>query len=173
MPIIKPYQGIHPKIAEDVFIAENAVIIGDVVIGSGSSVWYSTVIRGDVHYIRIGKGTNVQDGCVLHVTNGEYPLEIGNNVTFGHSVTVHGCTIRDHVLLGIGSIVLDGADIGENSVIAAGSLVLEHTKIPPGVMAAGVPAKVKKELSDEDIRKLRIYPERYLEYAKIYMESEH
>lgn len=144
------------------------MIIGDVVIGEEASVWPRTVIRGDVHYIRIGARTNIQDGCVLHVMKDEWPLVLGDEVTVGHSVTLHGCTIESRVLVGMGGIILNGAVIGANSIIAAGTLVTERTVIPAGSLVMGSPGKVRRELTQEDWESIGKYAERYSGYREIY-----
>jgi gamma-carbonic anhydrase len=170
-PDIRPYKGKFPQIAASAYIDPAAVVIGDVVIGEESSVWPMTVVRGDVHHIRIGKRTNIQDGCVLHVMKDQYPLLLGDEVTVGHSVTLHGCTIRSHVLIGMGCIILNGAVIGENSIIAAGTLITERTVIPPGSLVMGSPGKVKRELTEEDCESIGKYAERYAAYSVIYREE--
>ena len=138
-PDIRPYRGKRPQIAASAYIDPAAVIIGDVVIGEDSSVWPCSVVRGDVHYIRIGARTNIQDGSVLHVMRDEYPLILGDDVTIGHSVTLHGCVIQDRCLIGMGSVILNGARIGSGSVIAAGCVITEKTMVEPGSLWAGVP----------------------------------
>lgn len=168
---IFPYKGIYPKIASDVFLASGVKIIGDVEIGKGSSVWYNSVIRGDVHYIKIGEFTNVQDLSMLHVTNGRYPLNIGNKVTIGHSVTLHGCTINDLCLIGMGAVILDGALIEKNAMIAAGAVIREGFVVPSGKLAAGVPAKIIRSLTDEEIRYFGDSAERYRMYSEITLSS--
>jgi len=167
-PDIRPYRGKWPQIAASAYIDPAAVIIGDVVIGEDASVWPRTVVRGDVHYIRIGARTNLQDGSVLHVMKDEYPLVLGDDVTVGHSVTLHGCTIESRVLIGMGCIVLNGAVIGSGSIIAAGSLVTERTIIPPGSLVMGSPAKVKRGLTAIDRDSIARYAERYSSYREIY-----
>ena len=167
-PDIRPYRGKSPQIAASAYIDPAAVIIGDVVIGEEASVWPGTVIRGDVHYIRIGARTNIQDGCVLHVMKDEWPLALGDEVTVGHSVTLHGCTIESRVLVGMGCIILNGAVIGENSIIAAGTLVTERTVIPPGSLVMGSPGKVRRELTQADRDSIEKYAERYSGYREIY-----
>ena len=136
-----PYKDFFPKIGANVFLASGVKIIGNVEIGENSSVWYNTVIRGDVHFIKIGKNTNVQDCSMLHVTNGKYPLNIGDKVTIGHSVSLHGCILKDLCLIGIGAIVLDGAVIESNSMVAAGALVKQNYVVSEGKLVAGVPSK--------------------------------
>ena len=145
--MIRTFQGIKPTIDGSAFIEETAVVIGDVVIGEQSSVWFNTVIRGDVHYIRIGNRTNVQDLCVIHVAHDTYPTIVGDDVTVGHHVVLHGCTIQDRVLVGMGAIIMDGALIGEDSVVGAGALITEHTIIPPKSVVLGAPAKVKRAVT--------------------------
>lgn len=167
-PDIRPYRGKYPQIAASAYIDPAAVVIGDVVIGEDASVWPRTVVRGDVHYIRIGARTNIQDGCVLHVMKDEYPLILGDDVTVGHSVTLHGCTIESRVLIGMGCIILNGAVIGSGSIVAAGSLVTERTMIPPGSLVMGSPAKVRRPLAEADIESIGKYAERYAGYRGIY-----
>ena len=166
-----PYLDTFPKIPENVFLASGVKIIGDVEIGENSSVWYNTVIRGDVHYIRIGMFTNVQDCSMLHVTNGKYPLNIGDKVTIGHSVTLHGCTIKDLSLIGMGSIVLDGAVVEEKSMVAAGAVVKPNFVVPTGTLAAGVPAKIVRDLSKEEIEDFEKSAFRYKKYTELTIES--
>lgn len=168
---IFPYRGVFPKLGENVFLASGVKIIGDVTIGKDSSVWYNTVIRGDVHHIRIGEMTNVQDCSILHVTNGKFPLNIGNKVTIGHSVSLHGCTLNDLCLIGIGAIVLDGAVVESNSMVAAGALVKQNFKVPSGKLVAGVPAKVIRDLTTDEIENIEAGAYRYVEYARITAES--
>jgi carbonic anhydrase/acetyltransferase-like protein (isoleucine patch superfamily) len=169
--VIRPYQGKRPIIAASAYIDAAAVIIGDVVIGEDCSVWPNTVIRGDVHHIRIGARTNVQDLCVLHVMKDEWPLTIGDEVTVGHSVTLHGCTIESLCLIGMGAIVLNGARIGAGSIIAAGTLIPERTVIPPGSLVMGSPGKVRRALTEVEQESIRDYSERYIGYKNIYREE--
>lgn len=168
---IFPYKGVYPKIASDVFLASGAKIIGDVEIGKSSSVWYNSVIRGDVNYIKIGEFTNIQDLSMLHVTNGKFPLNIGNKVTIGHSVTLHGCTINDLCLIGMGAVILDGALIEKNAMVAAGAVIKEGFVVPSGKLAAGVPAKIIRSLTDEEIRYFEDSAERYRKYSEITVNS--
>ena len=149
MPIIKELLGKSPMIPEDCFIAENATIIGDVTLGSQCSIWFNTVIRGDVHFIKMGNKVNVQDGAVIHATYKKFPTTIGNNVSIGHNALVHGCTIHDNVLIGMGSIVMDDCVIESNSIIAAGAVLKIGTRVEAGSIYAGVPAKKVKEVSPE------------------------
>ena len=149
MPIIKPVNGKSPQIPDDCYIAENATIVGEVTMGSQCSVWFNAVIRGDVHYIKMGNKVNVQDGAVIHATYQKSPTTIGNNVSIGHNAIVHGCTIQDNVLIGMGSIVMDDCVIESNSIIAAGAVVTQKTRVEAGSIYAGVPAKKVKDVSKE------------------------
>ena len=167
-PDIRPYRGKRPQIAASAYIDPAAVIIGDVVIGEDSSVWPCSVVRGDVHYIRIGARTNIQDGSVLHVMRDEYPLILGDDVTVGHSVTLHGCTIESRCLIGMGSVILNGVTIGAGSIVAAGTLITERTAIPPGSLVMGSPGKVKRALTEIDKASIDAYVKRYVEYKNIY-----
>ena len=151
MKIIKPVKGKHPKISEDCYIAENATIVGEVSIGTQCSVWFNAVVRGDVHYIKIGNKVNIQDGAVIHATYKKSPTTIGNNVSIGHNAIVHGCTIHDNVLIGMGSIVMDDCVIESNSIIAAGAIVTKNTRVESGSIYAGIPAKKIKNISQEMI----------------------
>ena len=151
MPIILPVKGILPTFGDNCFIAPNATIVGDVVMGNQCSVWFNAVLRGDVNIIRLGNKVNVQDGAVIHCTYEKAATLIGNNVSIGHNAIVHGCVIQDNVLIGMGAIVMDNAVVGSNSIIAAGAVVLENTQIEPGSMYAGVPAKKIKDISPEMI----------------------
>lgn len=168
MPIT--HKGITPRLHPSVFAAEGARIIGDVEIGEDSSVWFNAVIRGDILPIRIGNRTNIQDGCVLHTKDG-FPLSIGNEVTFGHAVTAHGCTIGDLCLLGIGCVVLDGAVIGRGSVIGSGAVVPPGTIVPPHSLVMGVPGKVVKDLGAGSAERNRALSDSYVRYARSYSEK--
>ena len=169
--MIRTFQGIKPTIPKSCFIEETAVVIGDVVMGEDCSVWFNAVIRGDVHYIRIGERTNVQDLCMLHVTHDTHPLIIGNDVTIGHNVVLHGCTIHDRVLVGMGAIIMDGAVIGEDSVVGAGALVVEGTIVPPKSLILGSPAKVKRPVTDKELVWVRESAENYVRYAGQYLSD--
>jgi carbonic anhydrase/acetyltransferase-like protein (isoleucine patch superfamily) len=169
--MIRSYRGHRPQIAASAYIDPAAVIIGDVVIGQDSSVWPCTVVRGDVNYIRIGARTNVQDGSVLHVMRDEYPLILGDDVTVGHTVTLHGCHIASRCLIGMGSIILNGVTIGEGSIVAAGTLILERTMVPPGSLVVGHPGKIKRALTPIDQAAIDAYAGRYVEYKNIYREE--
>lgn len=149
MKIIKPVNGKHPQIPEDCFVADNATIVGDVIIGNECSIWFNAVIRGDVHYIKMGNKVNVQDGAVIHATYQKSPTNIGNNVSIGHNAIVHGCTIHDNVLVGMGSIIMDDCVVESNSIIAAGAVVTKNTRVEAGSIYAGVPAKKVKDISEE------------------------
>ena len=172
MPIIRPVRGFTPKIGKDTFIAENAVIVGDVVVGDECSIWYSTVLRGDVNSIRIGNRVNIQDGSVLHTLYQKSIIEIGDDVSIGHNVIIHGAKIRDYALLGMGSIVMDDAEVGEGALVAAGSVVLAKTKIGPHELWAGAPAKFKKMVEPEKAKEMNEKIARnYLMYSKWYDEQ--
>lgn len=147
--IIKSVKGVLPKIGEDCFIAENATIVGDVQMGRQCSVWFNAVIRGDVNYIKMGDKVNIQDGAVIHCTYEKFPTNIGNNVSVGHNAIVHGCTIHDNVLIGMGAIVMDNCVVESNSIIAAGAVVTQNTRVEAGTIYAGVPAKKVKDISQE------------------------
>lgn len=167
--MIQAFQKISPIIPTSVFVAPSADVIGDVEMGVESSVWFGTVIRGDVNYIRIGERTNIQDLSMLHVTRKTHPLIIGSDVTVGHHVTLHGCTIEDRVLIGMGAIVLDGAKISEGSIVGAGSIVTEGMEIPSGSLAFGAPARVKRALTAEESTFLKISAQHYVDLAQLYL----
>ena len=152
MALIKPVNGISPKFGQNCFLAENATVVGEVTMGDDCSVWFNAVIRGDVNSIKIGNKVNIQDGAVIHCTYQKAATLIGNNVSIGHKAIVHGCTVHDNVLIGMGAIVMDHSEIGSNSIIAAGSVVLENTKVEPGSIYAGVPAKKVKKINQKLIR---------------------
>ena len=164
---IYPYQGLVPKIADNVFLADGVRIVGDVEIGRDSSIWYNAVIRGDVHYIRIGERTNIQDNCLLHVTHDTAPLLIGRGVTVGHLATLHSCTVRDYSLIGMGAIVLDKAVVEEYAFVAAGALVKPGFIVPSRTLVAGIPARVLRDLRPEEIEDLPASADRYFEYATL------
>ncbi len=173
--IVLPYLGCSPRFGRDAFVAPTAVVIGDVELGVNASVWYGAVLRGDVHSVRIGDDSNVQDGAVLHGTLGEFPVIVGARVSIGHQATVHGATLEDDVLIGIGARILDGARIGAWSLVAAGSVVREGMVVPPRSLVAGVPAFVKRELNERELEIVRRTPERYrvlaAEHARIHAEA--
>ncbi len=165
------YKGKLPDVHKSVYVAGNAVIIGDVVIGENSSAWFHAVVRGDENYIRIGARTNIQDNCVLHVTHQTYPLFIGDDVTIGHGAIIHGCRIKSRCLIGMGAILLDGSVVGEQSIVAAGSVVKEGMIVPPGTLVAGVPAVVKRELTQEDIDYIIDSSRNYVEFTAYYIKT--
>jgi carbonic anhydrase/acetyltransferase-like protein (isoleucine patch superfamily) len=169
--IIKEVNGKSPKIATDCFIAENATIVGDVEIGSKCSIWFNAVIRGDVHYIKLGNKVNVQDGAVIHATYLKSPTTIGNNVSIGHNAIVHGCTIHDNVLIGMGSIIMDDCVIESNSIIAAGAVVTKNTRVPTGTIYAGVPARKVKDISEKLIEgEIDRIADNYVKYSSWFKE---
>jgi carbonic anhydrase/acetyltransferase-like protein (isoleucine patch superfamily) len=170
--MIRTYRGIHPRIAASAYIDPSAQVIGDVEIGERSSIWPYAVLRGDANVIRIGEDTNIQDNSVLHGDTGEYPVTIGNRVTVGHSTVIHGCAVEDDCLIGIGAILLNGARIGRGSVVAAGSLVPEDAVIPPGSLAVGVPAKVRRPVSEEEKERFRTNCAHYVEASAAYKEEQ-
>lgn len=165
--MILPYKGIAPKIDPSAYIAESADIIGRVSIGPKSSVWFNAVARADINEIIIGTGTNIQDGCLLHVAD-EYSLVVGDYVTVGHGVNLHACKVGNGTLIGMGAIILNGAEIGEDSIIGAGALVAENKIIPPRCLAVGSPARVLRELKQEEIKENRYWAEKYISIAEEY-----
>ncbi len=167
--MIRTFQGIRPTIPTSCFIEETAVVIGDVVMGEDCSAWFHAVIRGDVHYIRIGHRTNIQDLCMLHVTHDTAPLVIGDDVTIGHHVVLHGCTIKDRVLVGMGAIIMDVAEIGEDTVFGSDALVTEDTIIPPKSVIIGSPARVRRPVKDDELAWIRESAQNYVRYARQYM----
>ncbi|MCC8170478.1 MAG: gamma carbonic anhydrase family protein [Parabacteroides sp.] len=173
MALIKSVRGFTPQIGENTFLADNAAIIGDVVIGNDCSIWFGTVIRGDVNSIRIGNSTNIQDGSVLHTLYEKSTIEIGNHVSVGHNVVIHGAKVCDGTLLGMGSVILDHAVIGEGAIVAAGSVVLSNTHVEPGSIYAGVPAKFVKKVDPEQSKEMNQKIARnYLMYSSWYNENE-
>jgi carbonic anhydrase/acetyltransferase-like protein (isoleucine patch superfamily) len=167
--VILDYRGVTPKIADDVFVAPTATIIGDVDVGAESGLWFGVILRGDVNRIRVGRRTNLQDGTIVHVTRDLYPTIIGNNVTVGHGVKLHGCTVGDGCLVGIGAVVLDGAQIGAESLVAAGSLVAPGTVVPPRSLLIGNPARVKRPLHDDEVAGFIELAARYVGYRLDYL----
>lgn len=172
MPLILPVLGKHPQFGENSFIAPNATIVGDVIMGDDCSIWFNAVVRGDVHYIRMGNKVNIQDGAVIHCTYQKNPTEIGNNVSIGHNALVHGCTIHDNVLIGMGAIVMDRCVVHSNSIIAAGAVLLEGTVVEAGCIYAGVPAKKVKDISQELINgEINRISNNYVMYASWFQEE--
>jgi carbonic anhydrase/acetyltransferase-like protein (isoleucine patch superfamily) len=169
--MIRPFRGTRPRIHPTAFVEESAQVIGDVTIGAHSSVWFGTVVRGDVFHIRIGDRTNIQDGTVVHVTNGTHATILEDEVTVGHNVTLHGCHVGRGCLIGMGSIVMDEVRVGEKSLVAAGALVVPGTVIPPRSLVMGSPAKVRRELTDEEAAGLDLYWQNYVEYTRVYREE--
>ncbi len=169
--MIRTFQGVKPTIPTSCFIEETGIVIGDVVLGEHCSVWFHAVIRGDVHHIRIGDRTNVQDLCVLHVTHDTHPLIIGNEVTIGHGVILHGCTIKNRVLIGMGAIVMDGAVIGEDSVVGAGTLVVEGMLVPPKSVVLGSPGRIRRAVSEAELAWIKESAENYVTYAGLYLDN--
>tara|TARA_B110001450_G_scaffold55940_1_gene52556 strand:- start:2343 stop:2858 length:516 start_codon:yes stop_codon:yes gene_type:complete len=171
MKIIKSVNGKHPQIPKDCYVADNATIVGEVSLGKECSIWFNAVIRGDVHYIKIGNKVNIQDGAVIHATYQKSPTNIGNNVSIGHNALVHGCTIHDNVLIGMGSIIMDDCVIESNSIIAAGAVVTKNTHVESGAIYAGVPAKKVKDISQELIAgEIHRIANNYVNYSSWYKE---
>ena len=167
--MLRPYRSVLPRVNPTAYVDQTAQVIGDVEIGDESSIWMNVVIRGDVNTIRIGDRTNIQDGTVIHVMRGTHSTTIGNEVTVGHVAVLHGCTIRDRVLVGMGAMLLNGVEIDEDSIIAAGTLVPEGKKFAPRSLLMGRPAVLKRELTDAEIASIRGYAQRYIGYRKDYM----
>jgi carbonic anhydrase/acetyltransferase-like protein (isoleucine patch superfamily) len=179
--VLRPYRGVAPRVHPTAFIDDSAQVIGDVDIGEESSVWMCAVLRGDVHRIRVGRRTNIQDGAIVHVfrgagapgdeRSGTHPTSIGDNVTIGHGAIVHGCTVGDRCLVGIGAILLNGAHVGAGSIVAAGALVLENMKVPPKSLVVGSPGKVKRLLTQAEVAEIQAYADRYVQYRLDYMNG--
>ncbi|MCU0587074.1 MAG: gamma carbonic anhydrase family protein [Syntrophobacteraceae bacterium] len=166
------YQGMMPQLGDDVFIAPGAWVIGDVVIGSRSSVWFNTLVRGDVHFIRIGSETNIQDNSTLHVTEGRFPLQMGDRITVGHRAIIHGCTIEDDCLIGMGAIVMDGVRVGRGSLVGAGAVITPGAVVPPDSLVLGFPARVVKTVGEAERRLIRESSLHYLDLARQYLGSD-
>jgi carbonic anhydrase/acetyltransferase-like protein (isoleucine patch superfamily) len=169
MALVRPFARKAPRLHDTVFAAEGSLVIGDVEIGADSSLWFGTIVRGDVNFVRIGARTNIQDQSVIHVTGGTNPTIVGDDVTVGHRVTLHGCTVKDRALVGIGSIVLDGAVVGEDAMVGAGSLVAPGTIVPPRTLVMGVPARPKRMLTDAEVAHLLESARHYVDYARQYL----
>jgi carbonic anhydrase/acetyltransferase-like protein (isoleucine patch superfamily) len=170
--MIRTYQGHTPSIPESCYVDVSAQIIGDVILGEHASVWMNAVVRGDVHSIRVGAHSNVQDCAVLHGMRYKYPVIVGEYVTIGHNATVHGCVVEDACLIGMGATIMNNARIGEGSIVAAGALIPEGMIIPPRSLVAGVPGKVRRELTSDDREMILMYARNYLDYTKIYLEEQ-
>ena len=171
MALVKSIKGIKPKWGADCYLAENATIVGDVTLGNECSVWFNAVVRGDVHFIKIGDRVNIQDGAVVHCTYKKHPTQIGDNVSIGHNALVHGCTLHNNVLIGMGSIVMDNCVVHSNSIVAAGAVLLENTVVESGCIYAGVPAKKVKEINEEQSAALiKGIANNYVEY-KSWLEN--
>ncbi len=166
--MIRTFRGKRPQIHPTAFVEESAQVVGDVQIGAQSSVWFGAVVRGDVFYIRIGERTNIQDGTVIHVTNGTHATVLEDEVTVGHNVTLHGCHVGRGSLVGMGSVVMDGVRVGERSLVAAGALVAPGTVVPPRSLVIGAPARVRRTLTDEEVAALDVYWQNYIEYTRAY-----
>lgn len=160
-----PHLHLNPKVAPSVFCAPGSYIVGDVTIGEDSSIWYQSVLRGDIHFIRVGKMTNIQDGCVCHVTHDTHPLIIGDRVTVGHRAILHGCTVEELCLIGMGAIVLDGAVVEKSAMVAAGAVVTPGSRVPAGTLVGGIPARVLRDLRPDELENLPASAERYRTYA--------
>jgi carbonic anhydrase/acetyltransferase-like protein (isoleucine patch superfamily) len=169
--MIRPFGGVHPQIPASAFVEESAQVIGDVRIGEESSIWFNSVVRGDVYYIRLGDRTNVQDNSVIHVRNGSHPTILEDEVTVGHSVTLHGCYVERGCLIGMGSILLDDVRVGAHSIVAAGALLSPGTVVPPRSLVMGVPAKVKRTLTDEEVAGLDVFWKNYVELTRVYKQE--
>ena len=167
--MIRSYQGRMPKISAGCYVDQSAQVLGDVTLGENSSVWMNAVLRGDVHSIRVGANSNVQDCAVLHGQRDLYAVTVGDWVTIGHNATVHGCTVEDAVLIGMGVVILNNCRIGEGSIIAAGAILPEHTIVPPRTLWAGVPGKQRRTLEDKDHALILQYAQNYLDYTRIYL----
>ncbi len=170
--MIRSFQGITPRIAATAYIDESAQVIGDVVIGEHSSVWPNAVIRGDDYYIRIGNETNVQDNCVFHVESERYAVILGDRVSVGHNVVLHGCHVESRCLIGMGAIILNNAHIGARSIIAAGAVIPENAVIPPGSLCMGVPGRVKRQVNEEEVRRIEHVADAYLRLKQIYLAAQ-
>jgi len=169
--VLRSYRGVFPRVDPSAFIDASAQVIGDVEIGEESSVWMCAVIRGDVHRIRVGRRTSIQDGTVVHAMTGTHPTSIGDNVTIGHGAIVHGCTIENLCLIGMGAILLNGARVGAGSIVAAGTLLTENMKVPPKSLVMGSPGKVRRLLTQAEMADIQLYADRYVGYRLDYMDE--
>ena len=167
--MLRPYRGTSPRVHSTAFIDASAQVIGDVEIGEESSVWMCAVIRGDVHWIKVGRRTSIQDGTIVHAMTGTHPTSIGDNVTVGHAAVIHGSTIEDQCLIGMGAILLNGAHVGAGSIVAAGTLLVEGQQVPPRSLVMGSPGKVKRLLTQAEVADIQLYADRYVGYRLEYM----
>jgi carbonic anhydrase/acetyltransferase-like protein (isoleucine patch superfamily) len=169
--MLRAYRDVRPRVHPSAYVDESAQIIGDVEIGEASSIWMNVVVRGDVHWIRIGARTNLQDGTIVHVMRGTHPTVVGDEVTVGHAAVLHGCTIEDRCLIGMGAILLNGTYVERESIIAAGTVVTEGTRIPARSLVMGRPGKVRRPLTEAEVTSIRAYAERYVDYRLDYMAA--
>ena len=167
--MLRPYRSVHPRVAPTAFIDQSAHVVGDVVIGDDSSVWMNAVLRGDVNTIRVGRRTNIQDGCVVHVMSGTHPTTLGDDVTIGHAAVLHGCAVADRCLVNMGAIVLNGAQIGADSIAAASALLVEGAVVPPRSLVMGSPGRVRRSLTDDEVASIRRYADHYVDYKNDYL----
>ncbi len=174
MPLVIPHHGITPTIPDSVYLAPTATVIGDVVLGEEASLWFNVVVRGDVNYIRIGDRSNIQDNSTIHVSIDTFPTVVGNDVVGGHNILLHGCTIHDRVLVGMGATVMDGVTVGEESIVGAGALLTPGSTFPPRSLILGRPGRVARQVTDREVEDLIMFGVRnYLEYKKTYPEEDH
>ena len=166
--MIIPFLDRAPRLDPSSFVADTAVVVGDVAVGAGASIWFGASLRGDVHWIEIGEGSNVQDNATVHVSRGTHPCRVGKNVTIGHNAVVHGCTVEDHCLVGMGAVVLDGAVIGTGSIVGAGALVPHNLQVPPRSLVLGTPARIVRPLSNDEVQKSTANAEHYIRMARMY-----
>ncbi len=169
--MLRSFAGKSPRVPETCYVDSSAQLLGDVTLGEHSSVWLNAVLRGDVHHIRVGDRSNIQDNATLHGQRDLHPVVVGSGVTIGHNAVVHGCTVEDDVLIGMGAILLNGCHVGRECIIAAGSVIPERTVIPPRSLVAGVPGKVRRSLTPDDVATIRTYAENYLHYTAAYLRE--
>lgn len=167
--MLDSFLGRSPRLGREVYVSDSAAVVGDVTLGDGASIWFGASLRGDVHWIEVGAGSNVQDNATVHVSRGTHPCRIGDGVTIGHNAVVHGCTIEEDVLIGMGAIVLDGAVIGEGSLVGAGALVTMNTVVPPRSLVIGSPAKVARPLTDDEVERNRANAAHYVRMSRMYL----
>lgn len=171
--MIRTFRGCAPQIAASAYVDPQAVVIGDVIVGEDSSIWPCAVLRGDYNAIRVGARTSIQDGCVCHIESGQYALTVGANVTVGHRVVLHGCTVEDDCLIGMGSILLNGCRIGAGSIVAAGTLITERMEIPPGSLVMGAPGKVRRAVTDEERQRIALSAEHYVAFKSAFQAEKY